>query len=534
MLFVDSQAYSTEYALLLIACLILFGTCGFLWGIIPGHVRKQVFWWLFGISVTVLCFGAAFSQQLDWDEVEHLHVAWLMAQGQIPFKDFFQHHTPTFWLLLMPLMKVLPPGAYIVEVARTLALLCSLVTGWLLIKIVRELTPQKYITVTALLLWALVLGAFEFCQLRPDLLGNVLILWSLLIIIRRRGVMEVVASGLLIGLAASLTPKYAPLLGMYLVCVWFEAGGWQRAIKHSILHVVGFVTGLIPMVIWLVQVGQLSAVKTWVIDFNKDPKLQVLLMVPLVLLSFSIIHWVRIRTDQFIKISFFERMLITGSIITMLMFAIQPFHKSQYGMQMLVLLLIVTGASEFLNLTQKLIQTRHYILIGLLLGLLASRPVVHTFYFLYEWEYYWGRQQIGQLLEQAHQGPVFLVAPAHPIFVYDATDIYHPWQWNKWLERPEIQDRLTGLVDQIISRRPTVITAGHVRSSSAKGQATAKYIPGMDTTSEWLLQNDCITQADAQKLERFLYQNYRLVKIVWEYCWVRDDIPLINEAKPVE
>ena len=28
------------------------------------------------------------------DDVEHLHSAWLVFQGQVPYKDFFQHHNP--------------------------------------------------------------------------------------------------------------------------------------------------------------------------------------------------------------------------------------------------------------------------------------------------------------------------------------------------------------------------------------------------------------------------------------------------------
>jgi hypothetical protein len=33
------------------------------------------------------------------DEFEHLHAAWLVAHGHTPFTDFFEHHTPLFYLL---------------------------------------------------------------------------------------------------------------------------------------------------------------------------------------------------------------------------------------------------------------------------------------------------------------------------------------------------------------------------------------------------------------------------------------------------
>lgn len=42
------------------------------------------------------------ARQFDPDEFEHLHVAWLIAQGQLPYLDFFEHHTPWFHFALAP------------------------------------------------------------------------------------------------------------------------------------------------------------------------------------------------------------------------------------------------------------------------------------------------------------------------------------------------------------------------------------------------------------------------------------------------
>lgn len=37
------------------------------------------------------------------DEFEHLHFAWSVAQGQVPYRDYFDHHTPALHVLLSPL-----------------------------------------------------------------------------------------------------------------------------------------------------------------------------------------------------------------------------------------------------------------------------------------------------------------------------------------------------------------------------------------------------------------------------------------------
>jgi 4-amino-4-deoxy-L-arabinose transferase-like glycosyltransferase len=40
---------------------------------------------------------------IDLDEYEHAHAAWSVSRGQIPYVDFFEHHTPALYLLFAPL-----------------------------------------------------------------------------------------------------------------------------------------------------------------------------------------------------------------------------------------------------------------------------------------------------------------------------------------------------------------------------------------------------------------------------------------------
>lgn len=38
------------------------------------------------------------------DELEHLHAAWCVAKGQVPYRDFFEHHTPALYFATAPLL----------------------------------------------------------------------------------------------------------------------------------------------------------------------------------------------------------------------------------------------------------------------------------------------------------------------------------------------------------------------------------------------------------------------------------------------
>jgi len=42
------------------------------------------------------------NREFDPDEFEHLHSAWSLSKGHVPFRDFFEHHTPGLYFLLAP------------------------------------------------------------------------------------------------------------------------------------------------------------------------------------------------------------------------------------------------------------------------------------------------------------------------------------------------------------------------------------------------------------------------------------------------
>lgn len=58
--------------------------------------------------------------------MEHLRVSWLITQGYLPYRDFFEHHHPLLWFAWSPLMKILPQHFEVdLYIARLAALLFS-------------------------------------------------------------------------------------------------------------------------------------------------------------------------------------------------------------------------------------------------------------------------------------------------------------------------------------------------------------------------------------------------------------------------
>ena len=58
------------------------------------------------------------------DSVEHIHSAFLISQGYIPYRDFFQHHNPLMWFIFAPVANFF---AYDVTVSEVVSFISFLV-----------------------------------------------------------------------------------------------------------------------------------------------------------------------------------------------------------------------------------------------------------------------------------------------------------------------------------------------------------------------------------------------------------------------
>lgn len=59
-------------------------------------------------------------RDFDPDEFQHLHAAWNVSKGLIPYVDFFGHHTPGLWFLLAPLIRFYQPDTDFSSAVRLL------------------------------------------------------------------------------------------------------------------------------------------------------------------------------------------------------------------------------------------------------------------------------------------------------------------------------------------------------------------------------------------------------------------------------
>jgi len=53
----------------------------------------------------LLYWAVIMSGSGDGDTLEHVHTAWMVSHGKIPYVDFFQHHNPLLWYVGAPLVR---------------------------------------------------------------------------------------------------------------------------------------------------------------------------------------------------------------------------------------------------------------------------------------------------------------------------------------------------------------------------------------------------------------------------------------------
>lgn len=168
-----------------------------------------------------------------YDEAEHCHVAWLIAKGQEPLHDFFQHHQRVLWDLLRIYFSLGGEGVGVLHFGRALVAACALVCAAGLWSLVVTLSKRNRAdgprlvpgTLGLALLGGSALAFPTLFVIRPETVSTALYVLS--VVVWTRGARDQtlcwrfpladVAAGALWGLAAYTSPRFLLLGGTYVL-----------------------------------------------------------------------------------------------------------------------------------------------------------------------------------------------------------------------------------------------------------------------------------------------------------------------------
>ncbi|MBP3687846.1 MAG: glycosyltransferase family 39 protein [Alphaproteobacteria bacterium] len=117
-----------------------------------------------------LAFWVLFNHQpKTGDDVEHIHSAWLVFQGKIPYVDFFQHHNPLLWYLFAPLVGGMAYDLAVFDVVRIISTLVMFLTLFMAALIIKRFVSGSWyaglLTVASVFPSYVILSGQDF---RPD------------------------------------------------------------------------------------------------------------------------------------------------------------------------------------------------------------------------------------------------------------------------------------------------------------------------------------------------------------------------------
>ncbi len=117
---------------------------------------------------------------IDFDELEHLHAAWYVSRGYLPFRDFFEHHTPWLYFLLAPFFRfyavATDPDQAIafIFLARKISMILAGIALVLTFTIARRWRGNRVAMVSVVLLSSITVFIHKTLEIRPDVPGFVL------------------------------------------------------------------------------------------------------------------------------------------------------------------------------------------------------------------------------------------------------------------------------------------------------------------------------------------------------------------------
>ncbi len=134
---------------------------------IENKIQKLL--WIYIFTTVLICsYIYCFVVKANGDNIEHLHFSWLIWQGYIPYKDFFQHHNPLIWYLSAPLVNILINNKLIFSIFNQISYMAVCIMAYYQYQI---MVLNKNSKLSGLFLCAVIVSSYSIqwaLNFRPD------------------------------------------------------------------------------------------------------------------------------------------------------------------------------------------------------------------------------------------------------------------------------------------------------------------------------------------------------------------------------
>jgi 4-amino-4-deoxy-L-arabinose transferase-like glycosyltransferase len=147
---------------------------------------------------------------IDPDELEHIHAACAVSWGEVPYRDFFEHHGPALYYLLQPILRLTGPELPALWWSRILMWTVAMATLALTGAIAGRLAGPPAAVVAMALLSCTTIFFQKAIEVRPDVPAMFLLTLAAYLVIaarKPRSIPAAILVGFLLGLATLFTQK---------------------------------------------------------------------------------------------------------------------------------------------------------------------------------------------------------------------------------------------------------------------------------------------------------------------------------------
>lgn len=426
-------------------------------------------------STAVLYARVVWLGRVNHDEVEHLHVAFKLAEGLLPYRDFYQNHLPAFWLSSALWIRAFPFSVDAVLAGRALSLL-ALGGCWVAgLRLLGGAPAGRSWLARGVYTWATIVLAhrFEFAVARPDAIMT-LFATAAVCLQPLRGALapgRALASGALLGLAAAVSLKVLPIALVLPGVVALRCFRERRLRPAAVLplHALGFALALAPTLLWLAGHGLLDAFRFDVLDLNRalskdwSSSLAFLYAPLYVPAAAGALAWLVADLRRRREVSSGSTVLLlwlgAGIVLSFL-----ARHDGPYNSQLMTTPLAIGVASLATGLW---IRVRDPAFRSIFLVALLGFPAIHASVSLGRLRDYGGVAQadLQRLVDSARPGGRTCTgfSPWHPIWCRDVSGLANEWDahFARFVREPEQRERFRRIwqegIRRTIEERPDVI-----------------------------------------------------------------------------
>lgn len=243
----------------------------------------------------VLTLALSVFRFLDNDELEHLHSAWLVLSGGLPYVDFFQHHHPLLWYCLAPVLAVTGQSASAVIAFRLLYFLLTLAILGATYRLASECRASRDAAwLSVALLVSMTTFTYVAIEIRPDVpqvFFGVLSAIFLVRLCRSGAARDAARAGAFAAVSFLFLQKAVVVLACYPIAFAVCARRpWRAALRPALTFAAAFAAVCVPFAVFLVVTGSLDeyVIANWrLIPFIGAGRARISFLSPIMLRDFA-------------------------------------------------------------------------------------------------------------------------------------------------------------------------------------------------------------------------------------------------------